>query len=183
MISQNIYINFLRKYGLSLLLFISWIIQAYPILTTNPHFEEIVVEVKKIHEDVKKEVEQPSSTLSKNISPELLQNAVMDLKQQWILNIIFVVLGLASAICAFFQIRYWVIIVVFTSVMYLGVWYSSGSLSAFPPVTAMQLKWSTAKLFHSEMSFFIKDVVLPIFYIWVIGYLTYRSFVIYKLKK
>lgn len=183
MMLKNLNIFFLRKHGLGLLLTLSWAIQAYPILTTNPHFEEVVTELVKIHEDARKESDQTDRVLPQSVSTEASQNAVMEFKRQWLLSIMFISVGLASAICSHFQVRYWRSAVILTSMMYLGVWYSSGSLSMVPPIDAMQLKWSIAKVFHHEVSFFIKDVVLPIFYIWVIGYLTYGSFVIYKSKK
>ena len=173
---KNLNINFWRKYGLGLLLTISWAIQAYPILMTKPNFKEVEAEFKKFQEDTKKEFEESGGTLSPSVSTEATQNALMELRTQWLLNIIVVSVGLASAIFSLFQVRYWKIAVIFTSIIYLGLWISYGSFSIVPPITAMQLKWMIAKMYHNEMSFFIRDVALPLLYIWSIGFLSFSLY-------
>ena len=166
--------NFLRKYILGILLVISWAIQAYPILTINPQFENLAREIKKIHESASKELKPSDSILLEDGSIEKKKNAVEDLKRQWIIGIMLIIAGLISSVLALLQLRYWKLPVILTSIIFLSVWYSSGSLSMYPIITAIQLKWMTAKTFHHEIDFFIRDVALPLFYIWVVIFLSYK---------
>ncbi|MFC5475760.1 hypothetical protein [Paraherbaspirillum soli] len=168
--------RFFSKYGIGLMVLIAWMAQAVPLLMTEPKFAEITAEVQTLHANAAEELRQSGGSPPQSGSMEAMKNTtIKELKSQWILGATLIAAGIVSSVLALFHVRFWKFAVMCTSLMYLIVWYSSGSLSSIPPITAFQLKWMTAKTLGLETNFFIKDVTLPIFYFFMTVFLAYKS--------
>jgi hypothetical protein len=176
--------KFFSKYGIGLMVFVAWIIQAVPVLTTPPKFTEIATTVRALNENTQKTLKPSGELLSKNPSNDsTIISAAAELRRRWIMNVVLIVAGIVSSILSIFRVRFWWLAIVSTSLIYLFVWYSYGSLSSVSPITAFQLKWMTAKVFGLETNFFIKDVILPIFYLAITVFLIFRKTMEYLSKE
>ena len=81
-------------------------------------------------------------------------------------GIIWHLIGLASAILAFkFRSNWGSAILLISSLTYLIVWYFHGSIRRLGIVNGYRMHWYGASLLHYEVSFFIRDVILPITFI------------------
>jgi hypothetical protein len=168
--------RFFSRYGIGLMVLIAWMIQAVPVLMNAPKFVEITTELQKLHENAAEGLRRSGISPPQSGSMELMKNsATAELKSQWILGVMLIAAGLISSVLALLQVRFWRFAVMCTSLIYLVVWYRSGSLSSVPPITAFQLKWMTAKTLGLETNFFIKDVTLPIFYFLMTVFLAYKA--------
>lgn len=155
-------------------------IQAHSLLTTPlPKFVEIATAMQKIHESGAEELKQSGSvSLLQNVSPEARDLMAKDLRQRWIFGIAMIAIGIISAVLALIQVRFWRLAIICTSLMYLLIWYSSGSLRSAPPATAMQLKWMLAQTpLGSKIDFFIRDVALPLLYFGLTIFLSYKMLI------
>jgi hypothetical protein len=122
--SSNMF--YFRRYGIGLLLLMSWIIQAYPVLTSKPNFVEVGSEVQKIHDKTVEEYKQAGVILPQSVPTEAPTNSVVQvLKERWIFSIVLITFGIVSSILALLQVRYWMFAVIITSLIYLVIWYSS----------------------------------------------------------
>jgi hypothetical protein len=79
-----------------------------------------------------------------------------------------VLIGISFACMAFIWIKRWRWLVATSAVLYLGVWYMTGTTSSVPLVEAYTLKWTTAKMFGTYVSFALRDVILPLCFLSVL---------------
>ena len=153
------------RLAIALLVFCSWSAQLVFMLATPFSSEQVVAQIKSVASNSKDDAGQ--------VNREKDGAAAADLDNKRTFIFIVILLGLAASLMTFADQRWWRLAVIATSFAYLSIWIFSGSLSAMAPWTAMQLKWMAASTLGHEMSFFFKDVILPIVYagviLWLIG--------------
>jgi hypothetical protein len=92
-------------------------------------------------------------------------------------SIIWHLLGLLSAIVAFFTRGKWrILLLLISSLLYLVVWYAQGSLRRLGFVSGYRMNWYGASLLHYEFGFLVRDVILPIAFVAVVGLAVYQHF-------
>jgi len=75
-------------------------------------------------------------------------------------------IGIASAALVFLVRRGWrLVLLIFSCLTYLVVWYLNGSLRRLGVVNGYHMHWYSARLLHYEMAFFIRDVILPLAFV------------------
>jgi hypothetical protein len=86
--------------------------------------------------------------------------------------------GLLSATAAFFIRGKWrVVLLLISPLLYLVVWYAHGSVRRLGFVSGYRMNWYGASLLHYEVGFFIRDVILPIAFVAVVGLTACQFFI------
>lgn len=82
--------------------------------------------------------------------------------QGWILYLFIILFGVISGILTYLKRFQWRSFLILSSILYLYNWYASGSTSKVSLLTSYELKIKTSKVSGAYLTFFYKDLLLPI---------------------
>ena len=149
---------------MSAVLFLTWLAYGIPLLSFSL---DVIDKVGEGFQEYAHQNEQTIQSLnSKGLTDidisHVGSNVKSELKAQRWFHIVMVLLGLGTAIMAFFSTRLWRSAIVSTSILYLWVWYVSGAMAHVSFVEAYKLKWMMAETLGTVNSFLIQDIILPV---------------------
>lgn len=172
----------LQRYGIGTVVLLAWISLIVPsLLIPEDTINEAAHGLQRFAYENKESIgEMNRKNLSGAVVDDVEVRARDELWNERDKNLAISVIGAASGVMAIFAIPFWRLAVVATSLLYLGRWYTGGSMMSVSFLEAYELKWMTAKALGVRASFVQMDIVLPIVYVSVVAIVVVQAVLSYS---
>ena len=127
-------------------------------------------------------------------SPQVVQKGILDPKDyeldkiyrnlwsHWLFKAFMVAFGIISGLLMYSNFFMWPLFTISSSVLYLYIWYFSGSTASAPIFQSYKLKLKLADIHGHHITFLYKDLILPLLFT-IIVILTISFLIIPKGRK